>query len=66
MNKSNIRKGYIDIIDFDHHLENDVNPVHVFSSLKLIKENKKCAKHCGIYEVEIKVKKIALKGKERL
>ena len=60
--KHEVRIGYVDVINFQHHIGDDRHPTMIFSSKELALEGQPCSKHCGIYKVQIKVLKVAHKG----
>lgn len=55
--KENIRTGFIDATDFNHHLGpgNDPMPTKIYGSEELLRAAESCAEECGCYEVEVKV-----------
>jgi DNA-binding XRE family transcriptional regulator len=57
------KTGFIDMRDFDWHLGEDAYPIEIHSSLKSCLANG-CAYYCGVYEVEVRIKKIV--SRERL
>lgn len=48
--------GYMDITDFKFHIQND--GAILYSSIEDINERKPCIDECGIYEVEIIVRRV--------
>jgi len=58
--------GYMCTVDYDHHLGADCDPkgAKVFGSQKQLEDDHKLEdSSCGIYEVEVVVKKIVRQGK---
>ena len=62
------RIAYIDATDFDHHLGegNDPKPARLYASAALVLKGETCAKECGVYQVEVKFKKLVVKPTGRL
>ncbi len=58
-----IRKGFMDKVDFDYELEHNIRGNKVFPSVEALKEGQKCADECGIVEVEIKLIRIVQEEK---
>ena len=52
--------GYIDITDYHFHIQNDRFGATIYPSVETLLAQSECAKSCGIYEVEIKVVKVAM------
>jgi hypothetical protein len=45
--------GFMDQVDYDEHLGNDIKGAKVFPSIEALQEAKPCTKHCGIVEVQV-------------
>jgi hypothetical protein len=46
-------RGFMDAVDYEEHLENDMKGTLVFPSVELLKKAKPCTRQCGIVEVEV-------------
>ena len=46
-------RGFMDGVDYEEHLENDMKGTLVFPSVEHLKKAKPCTKQCGIIEVEV-------------
>jgi len=49
------RKGFMCLIDFRLHLENDSHPSPIFSSIDDLRRDHKMVDECGIAEVDIRL-----------
>ena len=69
MRSKNVKKGYMSAkaficqTTFHWHLEDDPSVQGIYPSLELLKKEQPCVTDCGAYEVEIRIRKVALKGK---
>ena len=50
--------GYMDKVDFDYHLGNDLHGATIYPSVGALRECKPCVKSCGIVSVEVRLKEV--------
>lgn len=60
--KSKVAKGYMCQIDFDFHVEEDINGVEIYPTIESLEKHHPCVKECGLVEVEIKLSKVIEEG----
>lgn len=56
--------GYMDKIDFECELCKGAESNEIFPTIELLKKNRTCCEHCGIVEVEVRLKRVVCEGKE--
>jgi len=54
--------GYMCRTDFDHELGYAEDGTTIYPSIESLHENRECAKHCGIVEVEVRLRKVVSHG----
>lgn len=56
------RTGYMCAVDLEYHVGADISPSMVYSSPELAIEGLRCAKSCGVVEVEITLKRYVIES----
>lgn len=53
-----IVRGFMDKVDFDHELEGATQGTRVYPSEEDVLKARRCAVHCGIVEVEVRLYRV--------
>lgn len=56
--------GYMDKVDFDYHLPDDIAGTRVYPSLEALKKKQPCVAGCGIVKVEVHLKEVIQDGRD--
>jgi hypothetical protein len=59
--KRETKKAFICLIDWQYHVDADIDGTRVYPSVAAMTGPRRCADSCGIAEVELRIKRIAVK-----